>query len=68
MRSERHYWATLNYVHHNPVRHGYVKRWRDWRWSSAIEFIAHHGPEETEKIWKEYPIRDYGADWDAPNL
>src|SRR5262249_21022291 len=24
IRSERHYWATLNYVHHNPVRHGYV--------------------------------------------
>src|SRR5437588_1916735 len=20
MRSDRHYWATLNYVHHNPVR------------------------------------------------
>jgi putative transposase len=19
MRSERHYWATLNYIHHNPV-------------------------------------------------
>jgi putative transposase len=68
MRSERHYWATLNYVHHNPVRHGYVKRWQDWPWSSASEFIAHHGPEETKKIWKEYPIRDYGADWDAPNL
>ena len=25
MRSDRHYWATLNYVHHNPVRHG---KWR----------------------------------------
>jgi putative transposase len=24
MRSDRHFWATLNYVHHNPVRHGYV--------------------------------------------
>jgi putative transposase len=26
MRSDRHYWATLNYVHHNPVRH---VMWRD---------------------------------------
>ena len=30
MRSDRHYWATLNYVHHNPVRHGYVAHWTDW--------------------------------------
>jgi putative transposase len=26
MRSDRHFWATLNYVHHNPVHHGYVRR------------------------------------------
>jgi len=24
MRSEGHFWATLNYVHHNPVHHGYA--------------------------------------------
>ena len=24
MKSERHFWATLNYVLHNAVRHGYV--------------------------------------------
>jgi putative transposase len=44
MRSEQHYWATLNYVHHNPVRHGYVER------------------------WTEYPVRDYGKNWDTPGM
>jgi putative transposase len=68
MRSERHCWATLNYIHHNPIRHGYVKSWQDWPWSSASQFITHHGRDEAEKIWKEYPIHDYGADWDNPNL
>jgi len=24
IRSERHFWATMNYVHNNPVRHGHV--------------------------------------------
>ena len=24
MRSDRHFWATLNYVHHNPVHHLYT--------------------------------------------
>ena len=39
IKSERHFWATLNYVHHNPVHHGSVARWQDWPWSSATEFI-----------------------------
>src|ERR1051325_9608977 len=49
MRSERHCWATLNYIHHNPIRHGYVKSWQDWLWSSASQFISHHGRAEAEK-------------------
>ena len=66
MRSERHYWATLNYVHHNPVRHGYVERWTDWRWSSATEYLAQTGMEEAKRIWRDHPLLDYGKDWDAP--
>lgn len=68
MRSDRHYWATLNYVHHNPVRHGYVERWTDWPWSSVTEYLAQSGVEEAKRIWREYPVRDYGKDWDAPEI
>lgn len=68
MRAERHFWATLNYVHHNPVRHGYVERWMDWRWSSAPAYLAQTDREETTRIWKDYPIRDYGKDWDRPDM
>ncbi len=68
MRSERHYWATLNYVHHNPVRHGYVERWTDWRWSSAADYLAQTGAEEAKRIWREYPLKDYGQGWDAPEM
>ena len=60
MRSDRHYFATLNYVHHNPVRHGYVERWTDWQWSSAKQYLELTGFEEAKRIWKDYPIRDYG--------
>ena len=68
MRSERHYWATLNYVHHNPVRHGYVERWTDWPWSSARQYLAQTGIKEAKRIWRKYPVRDYGKDWDAPGM
>jgi putative transposase len=68
MRSDRHYRATLNYVHHNPVRHGYVARWTDWPWSSATEYLAQTGVEEAKGIWQEYPLHDYGKDWDEPGM
>jgi putative transposase len=68
MRSDRHFFATLNYVHHNPVRHGYAVRWLDWRWGSAAEYLAQTGGEEARRIWQDYPIRDYGEGWDDPEM
>lgn len=68
MRSDRHFWATLNYVHHNPVHHGYVERWTNWPWSSATEFLAQTDLEEAKRIWREYPLDDYGRGWDDPDL
>jgi len=26
MKSDRHFWVTMNYIHHNPVYHGYVEK------------------------------------------
>ena len=65
MRSERHFWATLNYIHHNPVHHGYVKHWQDWPYSSAAEFLTQVGREKASEIWHAYPILDYGKKWDV---
>ena len=39
--------------------------WSDWRWSSAEEYLAQIGRAEAERVWKEYPIRDYGKKWDV---
>lgn len=64
IKSERHFWATLNYVHHNPVHHGNVQRWQDWPWSSAARFIEEVGTVRAKEIWTEYPILDYGKKWD----
>ena len=35
MKSERHFWATINYIHNNPVRRGLVDSPTNWIWSSA---------------------------------
>jgi putative transposase len=68
MKSERHFWATMNYVLHNVVRHGYVERWQDWPYSNAAQYLAEAGREEAARRWREYPILDYGKDWDPPEL
>lgn len=64
MRSERHFYATINYVLHNPVHHGYVDRWEEWPWSNAKEYLGKTGRETAIARWKEYPILDYGKGWD----
>ena len=63
-KSEGHFRASMNYVHHNPVRHGYVRRWQDWPWSSAAAYLNSVGMEEAERLWRTYPIDTYGNDWD----
>jgi len=68
MRGERHYFATMNYVHHNPVRHRYVRSWQDWPFGSAVEFLEQMDRAEVKAIWKEYPLLDYGKGWDEPEM
>jgi putative transposase len=64
MKSDRHYLATVNYVHHNPVKHGYVANWHDWPFGNAREYLDVVGRDEAERVWKEYPIGSFGAGWD----
>jgi putative transposase len=68
IRSERHFFATLNYIHHNPVHHRVVARWQDWPFSSATQFLAAVGRDEAIRIWQEFPVRDYGSTWDTWRL
>lgn len=64
MRGERHYFVTLNYVHHNAVKHGLVERWDDWEFTSAHEYLAKVGRDEAKRLWRDYPILQYGEKWD----
>lgn len=68
MKSDRHFWATLNYVHHNPVHHGYVRQWQNWPFGSGGAFLNQVGREKAAQLWKQYPLREYGKDWDPPDL
>ena len=68
IKSERHFWAALLYVLNNAVKHRYVERWQDWPFSNACEWLMSVGREQALRIWKEYPIADFGREWDPPDL
>lgn len=64
IRSERHYYTTLNYIHYNPVKHSLVKSPYDWEESSVYWYLQEKGQEWLRSCWVEYPLRDYGKGWD----
>ena len=64
IRNANHYYATLNYIHHNPVKHNLVKKWDEWHFSSAEQFLQDAGRDQALKIWTHYPVFDYGKGWD----
>ena len=64
IRNERHYWATINYIHHNPVKHEFVGKWDLWPFSSAAEYLDEIGRDKAIEIWKAYPVLDYGKECD----
>jgi putative transposase len=64
MRNERHFYTTLNYIHFNPVKHGYVDSPYDWAWGSVHWYKRDKGVEWLRDLWSAYPLRDYGKGWD----
>jgi putative transposase len=39
IRNEQDYEQHVNYIHYNPVKHGYVNKPVDWKYSSIHRFI-----------------------------
>ena len=39
IRDDRDYEQHVNYIHWNPVKHGWVKRAKDWRYSSFHGYV-----------------------------
>lgn len=68
MKSEGHYFATLNYVLHNAVHHGYATQWNEWPYCNAVEYLESVGRDRAVRIWQNYPLHDYGKGWDPPEL
>jgi len=41
----------IEYIHHNPVRRGYIEEAEHWRYSSAKDYTGLEGLLKIEKVW-----------------
>ncbi len=64
IRDERHYYQALNYIHYNPVKHGYVNDPYMWAWPSVHVYFDTKGRDWLRATRKDYPVGDFGAGWD----
>ncbi len=66
IRSEVDMWKRFNYIHQNPVKHGYVWHMIDWPFSSYHYYLRTKGEEWLADCWRRYPVIDYlaGDDFD----
>lgn len=65
IRNDAHLHVAFNYIHHNPVKHGYVADPYDWHWSSLSLYYDDMGRDWLRDHWKFYtPPPDFGKGWD----
>ena len=64
VRSESAYYAYFNYIHGNPVKHGYVQQADEWGCTSLHIHLEELGRRYLRQLWALYPPRDIGEGWD----
>ena len=64
IKSEAHYWATVNYIHKNPVKHGYVSDPAEWKTTSYFNYQENIGKNKMSLILQNYPVDEMGIGWD----
>ena len=48
IKTEEQFFATLFYIHKNPVHHGLCKKMEDWKWSSYNSILS-NAPTKIER-------------------
>lgn len=64
IRDEEHFYRALNYIHINPVKHGYIQDPYEWVWTSLGNYRENFGRDWLNDKWKAHPPREFGKGWD----
>jgi putative transposase len=58
IREEPGLWKRFNYIHQNPVKHGYVQRMEEWAFSGYRFYLRTKGRERLADCKARYPVVD----------
>jgi putative transposase len=64
IRGDAHFYRAINYIHYNPVKHGYTKSVYDWPWSSAHNYLSARGRDWLRETWQNFSPDSMGDGWD----
>ncbi|MFH1006754.1 MAG: transposase [Candidatus Latescibacterota bacterium] len=64
IRDQRDFYVHLNYVHHNPVKHGYVTRMDEYAFSSYKYWCDKRSEEWVRGCLEAFPIVDFSLEQD----
>ena len=59
VRTEADYWTRFNYIHYNPIKHGYVKQFSNWPFSSYGYYLERRGEGWLLDVIERYPVIDF---------
>jgi putative transposase len=59
IRTEADYWTRFNYIHHNPVKHGYVSLTENWPFSSYHYYLERKGKDWLMDASHWHPVIDF---------
>ncbi len=68
VRSDDDMWTKFNYIHYNPIKHGYVSRMEDWPYSSYHYYLRTRGVAWLADSYAQYPVLESvpGDDFSGP--
>lgn len=58
MRNENDFWTRFNYIHYNPVKHGYVDNPEGWEFSSYRFYVRNDENKCLDEKINNFPISD----------
>lgn len=59
IRDEKDFWTKFNYIHNNPIKHGYVGALDKWAYSSYKDWVNKKGQDWMVDVFQSYPVLVY---------
>jgi len=64
IRGEVDFWRRFNYIHHNSIKHRYVRQIESYAFSSYNFYLGKYGRDWLMDVFTKYPVIDFTIESD----